>query len=89
MCECSNLLDTHILSSCTAFTVGFEQTEYTFREDAGGEVCVVLEEGGIQGDQSVELTLGASDGTATGMQTLNCITIGCIYNIVFRLYLKR
>ena len=49
-----------------AFTVGFEQAEYSFREDSGGEVCIVFEEGGIEGDQSVQLTLGASDGTATG-----------------------
>ena len=58
----------YVLLSYThaAFTVGFEQAEYSFGEDSGGEVCVVIEEGGIQGDQSIQLTLGASDGTATG-----------------------
>ena len=55
--------------TCTAFTIGFELTEYSFREDAGGaEVCVVIEEGGIERFFGVQLRISFIEGTATGVK---------------------
>ena len=46
--------------------MGFSQTEYSFNENDGGVVCVVLLNGTIQRVGSVTLTLNATDGSATG-----------------------
>ena len=47
--------------------MGFSQTEYSFNENDGGMVCVVLLGGTIQSVVSVILTLNATDGSATGI----------------------
>ena len=47
--------------------MGFSQTEYSFNENGGGMVCVVLLGGTIQSVVSVILTLNATDGSATGI----------------------
>ena len=54
-------------SPCTAFTLGFEQMEYSFREDSrDAEVCGIIEEGGIERFFGVQLRISFIEGTATG-----------------------
>ena len=46
--------------------MGFGQSAYSFNEDESGQVCVVIEEGGVESTQGVDLSVTFSDGTATG-----------------------
>ena len=69
-----------------AVTVGFSQTEYSFNENDGGVVCVVLLNGAIESSfGSVMLTLNATDGSATGNIMFNffnrhhVIQYACLY----------
>ena len=50
-----------------AFTLGFNQTSYSFDEDQSGPVCVVIEQGGIERTQGVDFSITFADGTATGV----------------------
>ena len=46
--------------------MGFEQTTYSYNEDESGQVCVVIEQGGVESNQGVDLSFSFTDGTATG-----------------------
>lgn len=60
----------HAHTTIIAVTVGFEEASYTFNEDEGGMVCVVLEEGSIESSSPITLTLNVTDGSATGSISL-------------------
>ena len=61
-------LSNYVASYTAAFTFGFEQTEYSFREDSEleeVELCGVIEEGGTE--IFVGITVISINGTATGI----------------------
>ena len=63
----------------TAVALGFGQTTYSFNEDVSGQVCVVIEQGGIESTQGVTLSVTLSDGTATGEFLILLVSSRCGY----------
>lgn len=50
-----------------ALRIGFDQVSYSFDEDqASKQACIIIEEGSIEGNLQITLTVQFSDGTATG-----------------------
>ena len=55
----------HIFTTA-GVALGFGQTTYSYNEDESGMACVVIEQGGVESNQGVDLSFTFSDGTATG-----------------------
>ena len=62
--------------------MGYGQTAYSFNEDESGQVCVVIEEGGVESTQGVDLSVTFSDGTATGELVHLLVCQGRLYIII-------
>ena len=63
--------------------LGFGQATYSFNEDESGQVCVVIEQGGVESNQGVNLLFSFTDGTATGK-----FTHFCVYSMGIELYVR-
>lgn len=71
--------------------MGFSQTGYSFNEDDGGVVCVILLNGTIQSRNTIiTLTLNATEGSANGiLKHTHFYTIVILYTNTYECVYKR